>query len=127
MRDEVPHVKRPPSEYIREHFWVSTQPMEEAEEPEHVIDAMRWIGFDRILFASDYPHWDFDDPVLALPPSLTDEQRAHDLCGQRQEALRACLDQRATASILDSPNRIAVCPMRSGQALNGASRRCPGR
>ena len=29
MRDEVPHVKRPPSEYIREHFWVSTQPMEE--------------------------------------------------------------------------------------------------
>src|ERR1044072_3519392 len=75
MRDEVPHVKRPPSEYIREHFWVSTQPMEEAEDPEHVIDAMRWIGFDRILFASDYPHWDFDDPVLALPPSLTDAQR----------------------------------------------------
>jgi hypothetical protein len=75
MRDEVPHVKRPPSEYIREHFWVSTQPMEEAEDPEHVIDAMRWIGFDRILFASDYPHWDFDDPVLALPPSLTEEQR----------------------------------------------------
>jgi uncharacterized protein len=75
MRDDVPHVKRPPSEYIREHFWVSTQPMEEAEEPEHVLDAMRWIGFDRILFASDYPHWDFDDPVLALPPSLTEEQR----------------------------------------------------
>jgi predicted TIM-barrel fold metal-dependent hydrolase len=76
MRDEVPHVKRPPSEYIREHFWVSTQPMEEADEPEHVIDAMKWIGFDRILFASDYPHWDFDDPFLALPPSLTEEQRA---------------------------------------------------
>jgi predicted TIM-barrel fold metal-dependent hydrolase len=75
MRDEVPHVKRPPSEYIRQHFWVSTQPMEEAEEPDHVLDAMRWIGFDRILFASDYPHWDFDDPVLALPPSLTEEQR----------------------------------------------------
>ena len=75
MRDEVPHVKRPPSEYIREHFWVSTQPMEEAEEPDHVLDAMRWVGFDRILFASDYPHWDFDDPFLALPPALTEEQR----------------------------------------------------
>jgi predicted TIM-barrel fold metal-dependent hydrolase len=75
MRDEVPHVKRPPSEYIREHFWVSTQPMEEAEDSEHVMDAMRWIGFDRILFASDYPHWDFDDPFLALPPSLSEERR----------------------------------------------------
>ncbi len=75
MRDEVPHVRRAPSEYIREHFYVTTQPMEETDDPTHVLDAMRWIGFDRILFASDYPHWDFDDPVMAIPPSLTDEQR----------------------------------------------------
>ena len=81
MRDEVPHVKRPPSEYIREHFWVSTQPMEEAEEPSHVMDAMRWIGFDRILFASDYPHWDFDDPFVALPPSLDEKRRAQIFSG----------------------------------------------
>jgi uncharacterized protein len=75
MRDEVPHLTRAPSEYIREHFYTSTQPMEETDDPTHVLDAMRWIGFDRILFASDYPHWDFDDPVMAIPPSLTDEQR----------------------------------------------------
>lgn len=75
MRNEVPHLTRAPSEYIREHFYVTTQPMEETDDPTHVIDAMRWIGFDRILFASDYPHWDFDDPFMALPPSLSDEQR----------------------------------------------------
>ena len=33
MRDEVPHVKRPPSEYIREHIWYTTQPIEEPEIP----------------------------------------------------------------------------------------------
>jgi predicted TIM-barrel fold metal-dependent hydrolase len=75
MKDEVPHLKRPPSEYLREHFWVSTQPMEEPEDPAHVIDIMEWIGWDKILFASDYPHWDFDDPFLALPPSLNEERR----------------------------------------------------
>jgi len=75
MRDEVPHVKRPPSEYLREHFWVSTQPMEETDKPDELIDVMEWIGFDRLLFASDYPHWDFDDPFLSLPPSLSDARR----------------------------------------------------
>ncbi|HEY1545116.1 MAG TPA: amidohydrolase family protein, partial [Xanthobacteraceae bacterium] len=75
MRDEVPHLKRAPSEYMREHLWVTTQPMEETEKPEHLIDLMNWIGLDRILFSSDYPHWDFDDPFMALPSTLSDEQR----------------------------------------------------
>jgi uncharacterized protein len=75
LKDEVPHLRRAPSEYIREHLWVSTQPMEEAEDPDHLIEVMNWIGFDRILFASDYPHWDFDDPFVALPPNLDAEQR----------------------------------------------------
>jgi hypothetical protein len=39
MRDEVPHLTRAPSEYIREHFYVSTQPMEETEDPTHVLCA----------------------------------------------------------------------------------------
>jgi predicted TIM-barrel fold metal-dependent hydrolase len=49
--------------------------MEETERPEHLIDVMNWVGWDRFLFASDYPHWDFDDPLTALPPSLTEERR----------------------------------------------------
>ena len=75
LKDEVPHVKKKPSELIREHFWVCTQPMEEPEEPDHLMAVMEWIGWDRIVFASDYPHWDFDDPFLALPPSLDENQR----------------------------------------------------
>lgn len=76
LRQEIPEVTRPPSEYIRENVWFSTQPMEEPERREHVLDTMEWIGWDRILFASDYPHWDFDDPDQSMALKLTEEQRA---------------------------------------------------
>jgi uncharacterized protein len=75
LKAEVPDLKRAPSEYIREHFWVTTQPMEEPEQREDLIDVMDWIGWDRIMFASDYPHWDFDDPHFALPPTFGEERR----------------------------------------------------
>jgi predicted TIM-barrel fold metal-dependent hydrolase len=75
LKSEVPHLKRAPSEYMREHLWVTTQPMEESEQRGHVVDVMKWIGIDRILFATDYPHWDFDDPRYALPPGLTEAER----------------------------------------------------
>ncbi len=75
LRDEVPHLKRAPSEYIREHIWYTTQPIEEPEQPRHLLDLMSWVGWDRIMFSTDYPHWDFDDPKYAFKVPLTDEQR----------------------------------------------------
>lgn len=75
LRSEVPHVKRPPSEYIRKHVWFTTQPMEEAAHTEDVRTTCEWIGWDRLLFATDYPHWDFDDPKYAFPIRLTEEER----------------------------------------------------
>jgi predicted TIM-barrel fold metal-dependent hydrolase len=88
LKDEVPHVTRAPSELIHEHFWVSTQPMEETENEDHLIEVMDWIGWDRILFASDYPHWDFDDPFVALPPSLDHERRARIYSGNARALYR---------------------------------------
>ena len=75
MRDEVPHVKRPPSEYVREQVWLTTQPMEEPEVKPHLLDTVKWIGWDRLLFATDYPHWDFDHPDHVLPVRVTEEQQ----------------------------------------------------
>jgi len=80
LKSEVPHLKKAPSEYMREHIWVSTQPMEETDTPEQLIDTMAWIGWDKIMYASDYPHWDFDDPFMALPPSLDEKTRNMILC-----------------------------------------------
>jgi predicted TIM-barrel fold metal-dependent hydrolase len=73
MHGEVPHLKRKPSEYIREHIWITTQPMEEPGDRNQVFDMMEWIGWDRLLFASDYPHWDFDDPFRAFPAGMSQE------------------------------------------------------
>lgn len=75
MRDEVPHVKRLPSEYIEEHVWVTSQPIEEPENRAEIVDVLDWIGWDRILYASDYPHWDFDDPAQVLPVQLSKENK----------------------------------------------------
>ncbi len=84
LKAEVPQLKRAPSEYMREHFWVSTQPMEEPEHAADLIDIMGWIGWDRILFASDYPHWDYDDPVIGLPSNIGAERRQMIRCGNAQ-------------------------------------------
>ena len=59
----------------RTNVWFTTQPIEEPEPRSHLAETIEWIGWDRVLFATDYPHWDFDDPAQALPIKLTDLQR----------------------------------------------------
>ena len=75
MRHETPHVKLKPSEYMRRNVWFSTQPMEEPENPEDLRRICEWIGWDRLLYASDYPHWDFDDPWRAFPMPMSEQEK----------------------------------------------------
>src|SRR5262249_11413504 len=75
MRDEVPHLTRPPSEYIRQNIWYTTQPIEEPADPEHLRETIDWLGWDRLLFSTDYPHWDYDDPTYAFKFKMTAAQR----------------------------------------------------
>ena len=51
------------------------QAMEEPEPKSRVLDAISWIGWDRLLFATDYPHWDFDHPDQVLPAGVPEQQR----------------------------------------------------
>lgn len=71
LRGEVSHLKRKPSAYLRDHFWYSTQPIEEPEDPRHLESVYRVFeenGFgERLMFSSDYPHWDFDAPAGSMP------------------------------------------------------------
>ena len=71
LRAEVPHLRRLPSEVIREHVWITTQPMEEPTNPAHFHQLLAQLGMnDRLIFATDYPHWDFDAPDQAFPVKL---------------------------------------------------------
>lgn len=73
---ELAHLQRKPSEYFRDHFWFTTQPIEEPDDPRQLVEALGFIDMpERILFASDYPHWDFDAPSRALPRVIAGDAR----------------------------------------------------
>ncbi len=65
----VPYLEKRPSEYMAERMWFATQPIEEPDNPQHMIDTIHHIGDDRVIFASDWPHHDFDHPrgITKLP------------------------------------------------------------
>ena len=88
MRAETPHVKRPPSAYMRENVWYTTQPIEEPERPNDLLDIIRWIGADRLLFSTDYPHWDFDDPRTAFKVRLPVADRQAIFAGNARRLYR---------------------------------------
>jgi uncharacterized protein len=69
-RRMVPFLEQRPSEYIRERMWFATQPIEEPDNPKDLVATIDLIGgAERILFASDWPHHDFDHPrtIMKLP------------------------------------------------------------
>lgn len=64
LRAESPLLRRRPSEVIHEHVRLSTQPFEYVSSRALAAVLAPLDGVEDILcFASDYPHWDADDPV----------------------------------------------------------------
>jgi predicted TIM-barrel fold metal-dependent hydrolase len=74
LRDEVPWVKRLPSEYLADHVRFTTQPLPEPRRRHHLEVLCEIAQAERtLMFSSDYPHWDFDDPqhsLTALPAAI---------------------------------------------------------
>ena len=57
-------------------MWLTTQPMDEPERTADLPVLFDHMGMDdRICFATDYPHWDFDSPERAIPRVLGEDRR----------------------------------------------------
>jgi hypothetical protein len=69
LRRENPTLRRLPSEYFREHVWVDTQPLLGEGDSVSMIELLESFGGmeDRLCYAGDYPHWDFEWPQHVAP------------------------------------------------------------
>ena len=68
LRDQTPWLRKLPSEYFRGHIRVGSQPFLEPESNEQfwtMLDALH--AEETLVFSSDWPHWDWDDPATTFP------------------------------------------------------------
>lgn len=77
---EAPLLKRMPSDYIRDMFFTS-QPMERTNE-KLLAATMEAISAEtQLLYASDWPHWDFDLPSTVWDLPFLDETVKRNILG----------------------------------------------
>ncbi|MFN8721414.1 MAG: amidohydrolase family protein [Rhodospirillales bacterium] len=95
---EVPDLKRRPSDYLRDHVRYTTQPIEEPERPEDLRWLFGAIGWDRLMFSTDYPHWDYDDPRRSIPIALSQDERRRLFFGNALDTYRNLDPQALTAT-----------------------------
>jgi len=75
---EGPPLSNPPEEYLEDSFYFASQPLGEPENVTQIQEMIDLIGTENIMFASDYPHWDFDHPMELdkhLRNVFTEEER----------------------------------------------------
>ena len=62
-REEAPILKKLPSKYLKE-FYYTSQPLEYTNNADIEYIFQKIDAENHLLFASDYPHWDFDVPSV---------------------------------------------------------------
>ena len=77
---ECPLLKKKPSDYMRDMYY-STQPME-IQDMDALETTFRMINAEtQLMYASDYPHWDFDLPSTIWDLPFVSEKARHNILG----------------------------------------------
>jgi hypothetical protein len=77
---EAPMLKRLPSEYMRDMFYTS-QPMEKTNLKLLQATMESFNADTQLLYASDWPHWDFDAPSSITTLPFLSEQAKRNILG----------------------------------------------
>src|SRR6516164_989225 len=77
---EAPLLKKKPSDYMRDMYY-SSQPIE-IQDREAMECTFRMVNAEtQLLYASDYPHWDFDLPSTIYDLPFLSEKAKHNILG----------------------------------------------
>jgi predicted TIM-barrel fold metal-dependent hydrolase len=76
LRYQTPWVRRLPSEYVQEHIRFNSQPLVEPPAAGILDPILEWIHAEKtLMFGSDFPHFDFDDPRQTFRSTAPDLRR----------------------------------------------------
>ena len=76
LRDYTPWVKKLPSDYLRRNIRFGSQPLPNTPTKADLETLLAWMHADEtVVFASDYPHWDWDEPSTFLAGFDTELRR----------------------------------------------------
>jgi predicted TIM-barrel fold metal-dependent hydrolase len=66
-RRHHPWMKKSPTEYVLDHVRLTTEPALECPNPEWLRQTIEMMHGDKVLmFSTDYPHWDSEEPTTVL-------------------------------------------------------------
>lgn len=83
--EDLPVLSKPPSEYIKENFHLTTQPLGHTDNAQHMGWAMEMAGAgETLMYSTDHPHPDFDTPEEVFRPARTtlDEDDVRGVMGE---------------------------------------------
>lgn len=86
-RFDAPLLRKDPGEYIDDSFYFGNQPIEEYADPTKILNTVETLGVENVVFATDFPHFDFDHPSIMNKyyGSLSQEDRRRIFCDNAAE------------------------------------------